>query len=339
VLAEQLPVSTDDAGLWRLPQGEAAYRYALGSNTTTTLSADEIHAIGLREVARIEREMDMLLRQLGYTDGALMQRYEKLEVASQPDSTTDPRAHMLAVGVRIVRDAERRSADLFDLRPRAQIEIRREPMFSERTASEHYTSPAPDGTLPGIYWMPLPGPTFHVLRLRSVSYHEAVPGHHFQNAVQQESTTLPRFRKLGVFGSISAYGEGWALYAERLADEQGWYEGDPRGRLGYVWWQLLRAQRLVVDTGLHAKRWTRQQAIDYGVSSQQVERYVANPGQACSYLIGQLRIVELREKAKAKLGPAFSIKEFHNVVLGVGRVPLAVLADEVDTWVATKARP
>lgn len=335
MLTDQIPASTADAGLWRLPHGEAAYRQALATFTTTSLGADEIHAIGLREVARTEREMDTLLRQLGYTDGTLMARYEKLEAASQPDSAADPRAHLLAEGLRIVRDAERRSADLFDLRPRAPIEVRREPAFSESTASEHYSVPAPDGTLPGIYWMPLPGPTFHVLRLRSVSYHEAVPGHHFQNALQQESAELPRFRKLAVFGNNSAYSEGWALYAERLADEQGWYAGDPQDRLGFLWWQLLRARRLVVDTGLHANRWTRQQAIDYGVSPQQIERYVAWPGQACSYMIGQLRIVELREKAKAKLGPAFSLKEFHNVVLGVGNVPLAVLAQEVETWAAT----
>jgi uncharacterized protein (DUF885 family) len=161
-----------------------------------------------------------------------------------------------------------------------------------------------------------------------------VPGHHFQLAIQQESETLPKFRKLGAFGFISAYGEGWALYAERLADENGWYADDPRGRVGYLYLQLFRARRLVVDTGIHAMRWTRQQAINYGITPTEVERYVVWPGQACSYMIGQLRIIELRERARSALGSGFSVKAFHDLVLGLGSVPLDVLASEVDTWIA-----
>jgi uncharacterized protein (DUF885 family) len=324
--------------VWRLPRGAAFYAQALATFTNTRLTADAIHAIGLREVARIEGEMDAILRELGYTAGSVRERYEQVEAAMQPKGSADPRPQLLADYVKWVRDAERRAALLFDLRPRAAVDVRREPPFSEKTAAAHYTDPAPDGTRPGVFWVPLPGPTYEMLRTRSLSYHEAVPGHHFQLALQQEMQDLPRYRRLGVFAGSSAYLEGWALYAERLADENNWYEGDPRGRLGYLNSMLFRARRLVVDTGIHAKKWTRQQAIDYGISAQEVERYIVWPGQACSYMIGQLRIAELRNTAQAALGPRFSIKEFHNVVLRSGSVPLEVLGQEVEAWMATAAR-
>jgi uncharacterized protein (DUF885 family) len=170
--------------------------------------------------------------------------------------------------------------------------------------------------------------------LKSTAYHEAIPGHHFQIAIQQESTDLPRYRKLGIFGFNSAYIEGWALYAERLAAENGWYEGDLPGQLGYLQLQLFRARRLVVDTGLHAKKWSRQQVIDFGFTPTETERYIVWPGQACSYMIGQLQILKLRDKAQAALGNKFSIKEFHNVVLRGGSVPLAVLEQDIDAWIA-----
>lgn len=336
LLASQLPASTADAGVWRFPRGQDFYASSLALYTTTSLSPDEVHAIGLREVARIEAEMDQILRTLGSTSGTVKERYDALDRSLQPPASPDPRPALVATALRHVRDAERRAAGLFDRLPRAPVDVRREPAFSERTAPAHYSSPAPDGSGPGIFWMPLPGPTYRLLDLRSLCYHEAVPGHHFQIALQQEMKDLPRWRSLGVFGFISAYGEGWALYAERLADENGWYEGDPQGRLGYLNSALFRARRLVVDTGLHTKKWTRQQAIDYGIPAHEVERYVAWPGQACSYMIGQLRIVELREQARAALGSRFSIKEFHNTVLGTGNVPLDVLADEVKAWVASK---
>jgi uncharacterized protein (DUF885 family) len=171
--------------------------------------------------------------------------------------------------------------------------------------------------------------------MRTLVYHEAVPGHHFQLALQQEMTDLPRFRRDRVFGFISAHGEGWALYAEQLAAEYGWYEGDPKGQLGQLEKELFRARRLVVDTGLHAKKWTRQQAIDYGIEPHEVERYVVVPGQACSYKLGMLRILDLREKARRSLGEKFSIKEFHNTVLRAGTVPLAVLENVVDDYIAS----
>jgi uncharacterized protein (DUF885 family) len=169
--------------------------------------------------------------------------------------------------------------------------------------------------------------------LRSLIYHETVPGHHFQIALEVENKDLPRFRQVGAFGTISALVEGWGLYAERLAAESGWYDGDPEGLLGQLDSALFRARRLVVDTGLHTQHWTRQQAIDYGIEASEVERYVVFPGQACSYMIGQLKIVELREKARKALGAKFSLREYHNLVLNTGTVPLDVLERQVDAWI------
>lgn len=340
LLIEQKAQATDEAGVWKLPRGEAAYKIALEAFTTTTLTAGEIHAIGLREVARIEAQMDELLRGLGYGEGSVQSRYGLLQASLLPPTSPDPRPAMLEEITRVVRDAEKRAEGLFALRPKAPVEVRREPAFTEAGAAARYTPPAPDGSRPGIYWIPLARIAPDVIWLgagtRSVAYHEAVPGHHFQLALQQESTELPRFRRLSAFGFISAFGEGWALYAERIADEAGWYEGDVPGRLGYLSFQLLRARRLVVDTGLHTKKWTRQQAIDYGIQASEVERYIVWPGQACSYMIGQLRILELRDKAKAALGVKFSLPEFHDLVLRTGIVPLDVLGTVVEAWIAEK---
>ena len=338
LILDQRPFATDAAGAWRLPDGEAFYIQALEKATTTRLTPAEIHQLGLREVARIETEMDAGLKALGYGSGSIQERIEKLNQSLALPAEPDPRPQLLAKVDAAVRDAERRAVSVFDLRPKAPIEVRREPPFSEKSASAHYTSPAPDGSSPGIYWLPLAdlGPRVMSVgsALRSTVYHEAVPGHHFQIALQQESETLPRYRKLGVFGSNSAFAEGWALYAERLADENGWYDGDPVGRLGYLHAQLFRARRLVVDTGLHAQKWTRQQVIDYGMPVSETERYIVWPGQACSYLVGQIRLVELREKARAALGAKFSIQAFHNLVLQGGMRPLEVVAEEVDDWIA-----
>ena len=336
MLQEQLPRATDEAGVWRLPRGAEYYAAQLATYTNTRLTADEIHAIGLREVARIEGEMDAILRQLGYANGTVNERYRQLEAAVQPKGPGDPRPQILAEAERLVRDAEKRAALVFDKTPKARVEVRREPAFSEKTAAAHYSDPASDGSRPGIYYLPLPGPNFEIVRMRSLAYHEAVPGHHFQIAMQQEMTGLPKYRRLMIFGGSSAYIEGWGLYAERLADENNWYEGDLQGRLGFLQMQLTRARRLVVDTGIHAKRWTRQQVIDYGITPQEAERYIVWPGQACAYMIGQLRIIELREKARMALGDEFSIKAFHNLVLETGSVPLEVLGQEVDQWIAAQ---
>jgi uncharacterized protein (DUF885 family) len=193
--------------------------------------------------------------------------------------------------------------------------------------------------LPGTVWIPLPGPTYQILEMRTLTYHEGVPGHHFQIALQQEATDLPQFRRKRVFGRLSAFAEGWALYAEHLVAESGWYEGDPKGHLGQLSAELFRARRLVVDTGLHAKHWTRQQAIDYGIQPSEVDRYVVWPGQACAYMIGELEILARRDKAQKALGEHFSMPQFHNWLLRTGTVPLDVLKQVIDEDIAAARRP
>jgi uncharacterized protein (DUF885 family)/glyoxylase-like metal-dependent hydrolase (beta-lactamase superfamily II) len=337
VLRDQRKLATPDAGLWRLPAGEASYRYALRRYTTTDLSPDDVHALGLKQVALIEGEMDTLLKTLGYTTGTVGERMAQLKTTAPEITGNDARVRIVADYERAVRDAEARSAALFDLRPKAPVIVRREPEITERNAAAHYSAPARDGSLPGIFWVPLPGPAFRASEVRrTLAYHEAVPGHHFQLALQQEMPGLPRFRQDRVFGGLSAFSEGWALYAERLAAEEGWYEGDVPGRLGQLDAALFRARRLVVDTGLHAKRWTRQQAIDYVNPVAEVERYVVFPGQACSYMVGQLRILALRDTMKAALGDRFSLRDFHNLVLRTGTVPLDVLEAVVSDHITAR---
>ena len=337
-MAEVHPKTGDVAGISRLPNGAAAYKRAIENFTSTQLTADEIHAIGLREVARIEAEMDKHLRALGLEEGGIEARMKQLDARFQPKGEEDPRPSIIARYNEMVRDAERRSAPLFNLKPRAPVDVRRVPPLTEPSAAAHYTLPAPDGSRPGIFWVPLRGPTFDMIRMRSLSYHEAVPGHHFQLAIQQELTGLPKFRSQRIFSGGSAHSEGWALYTERLAVEQGWYEGDVPGLLGALGSELFRARRLVADTGLHTKGWTRQQAIDYGMGVQETERYVVWPGQANAYMIGMLRILELREKAQRELGDKYSLPAFHDLVLGAGSVPLDVLGQLVDDWIAQQKK-
>jgi uncharacterized protein (DUF885 family) len=336
LLQEQLPHTTSDAGLWRLPGGDKAYANALRRFTTTDMTPDEIHALGLSEVARIEAKMDGLLRQLGFTEGSINARMEKLNLSLQPAAEPDPRAGLIKRYEEILADALKRSEAVFDIRPKAPCVVKREPPFTEKTAAAHYTGPARDGSRPGVFWAPLPGPVFKIFNMRTLVYHEAIPGHHFQIALQRETDSLPRYRRDGIFGGGSAYAEGWALYAEQLATENNWYEGDPVGQLGQLEAELFRARRLVVDTGLHTKKWTRQQVIDYGIPASEAERYVVFAGQACAYKVGQLKILALRAKARAALGEKFDIKQFHNVVLQSGNMPLAVLEQVVDAWVAAR---
>jgi len=279
--------------------------------------------------------MNGLLVSIGYSEGTIKQRMEKLEQDQQPKEA-DPRPQLLARYDSILRDAEARAKDLFDITPKAPVVVKREPPFTEKTAAAHYTGPAKDGTRPGIFWAPMPGPQFRIVGMRTLVYHEGVPGHHFQVALQQENTGLPRYRRDRVFGVGSAYGEGWALYAEQLAAENGWYGDDVVGRLGQLDAELFRARRLVVDTGLHAMKWTRQQGIDYGIPPAEVDRYVVMPGQACAYKIGMIRILDLRTKAQQALGDKFNIKAFHNTVLETGNVPLSVLEKVIDEWIATQ---
>jgi uncharacterized protein (DUF885 family) len=335
VLRAQAGRATDDAGLWRLPGGLDAYSYFLGYYTTTRLTPDEIHEIGLMQVNRIETEMDRLFRKIGRADGSVKDRIEKLEIDLQyPNPRSDESREQIMSDIDgIIRDAERRAALLFDKRPASPVIARPFPTFREANAAANYNAPAPDGSRPGTFQYPRRIENMTKFGLRSTVYHETVPGHHFHIALQVENKELERFLQLRTFGGISAITEGWALYAERLAAESGWYGDDVEGLLGQLDAELFRARRLVVDTGLHSKKWTRQQSIDYGIEASEVERYVVYPGQACSYMMGQLKIIELREKAKQALGDRFSLRNYHNVVLTTGVVPLDMLAREVDGYI------
>jgi uncharacterized protein (DUF885 family) len=238
----------------------------------------------------------------------------------------------------MIGDAQRRSASLFVRTPKAPVVARPYPTFREANAAASYNPPAPDGSRPGTFQIPLRPSRMTKFGLRTLVYHETVPGHHFQAALEGENRANPRFRQIRALGFISAFAEGWGLYAERLAAENGWYEGDIEGRLGQLNAALFRARRLVVDTGLHTKGWTRQQAIDYGIEASEVERYVVNPGQACAYMIGELKLVELREKARKGLGPRFDPKAYHDLVLSTGTVPLTLLEQVVDRFISQNPR-
>src|SRR5258705_7068279 len=281
--------------------------------------------------------MDAVLRRIGRAEGSVKERIAKLSVDLRyPNPTSNESGEQIMRDIDgIIRDAERRAALLFDVRPKSPVIARPFPSFREANAAANYNSPAPDGSRPGTFQYPRRLDRMTKFDLRSVVYHETVPGHHFQIALQVENKDLPRFRQIGAFGGISGLSEGWGLYAERLAAESGWYGDDIEGRLGQLDFELFRARRLVVDTGLHAKRWTRQQAIDYGIEASEVERYTVYPGQACSYMMGELKIIELRDKAQAALGAKFSVREFHNAVLRTGTVPLELLERQIDAYIRT----
>ncbi len=323
----------DDAGLWRLDGGAEAYAYNLRRYTTTALSADDIHQIGLRMVDEIQKEMDAIFRKLGRTEGSVRDRVRQLERDLAYPLTDDGRTKIMADIEGMMRDAEKRAAADFERQPKAPVVAMPYPRFREASAAAGYNSPAPDGSRPGIFQIPLRPDYMTKFGLRTLVYHETVPGHHFQIALEMENAGSPRFRRLRAFGGIPALSEGWGLYAERFAAESGWYENDLEGRLGQLDAALFRARRLVVDTGLHAKRWTRQQAIDYGIDASEVERYVVYPGQACAYMLGQLKIVELREKARKAMGDRFSLRAYHTAVLNTGSVPLPVLERQIDAFI------
>ncbi len=334
-LESALPISTDDAGLWRYADGAKVYANALRRFTTTSLGAEEIHQIGLQQVTRIDGKMDAILKRIGRTEGSVRERMGKLEIDlrySDPTSEAS-RAQIMKDIDGLIRDAIVRSEPMFERTPKAPVIAQPFPKFREAAAAANYNRAPLDGSRPAIYQMPLRVSRMTKLGLRTLVYHETVPGHHFQIGLEQENTALPRFRQARALGGISALSEGWALYAERLAVESGWYDNDPQGELGQLNAELFRARRLVVDTGLHAKRWTRQQAIDYGIEPSEVERYVVNPGQACSYMIGQLKILEMRDYARQQLGDKFSPKGFHSVVLDTGTAPLELLQREVESYV------
>jgi uncharacterized protein (DUF885 family) len=338
-----------DDGVWKLPDGDAFYAYCLRSNTTTDYTAEQIHDIGLQEVARIEAEMAAIFAAIGY--GEVANPPQKLAELGQESrflyaNDDDGRAAALADYQRILDEVDVKMDAVFDLRPKAGLTVERIPEFREKTsAGAYYQPPDLGGGRPGVFFANLRDmaevPQFG---MKTLSYHEGVPGHHFQIAIAQTLKGLPFFRRLVPF---TAYAEGWALYAEKLARELGCYEDDPYGELGYLASELFRAARLVVDTGIHHKRWTRERAIEYmqahtanayETTVSEIERYIVMPGQACAYKIGEIKMVALRRKAEAALGDQFDLRQFHNIILQNGSMPLAILEQVVADWLeASKA--
>jgi len=336
--------ATDADGIWKLPDGEAYYGYLLENFTTTGLTAAEIHAIGLREVARLHGDMREVMKQVGF-EGDLGQFFEYMRTDPRfyyPD-TDAGRAAWLADANSYIVAMRAKLPQVFVTVPKAEVVVRAVEPFREKSAGKaFYQRPSLDGTRPGVFY----GNLYQMkempkYELEALVYHEAIPGHHMQSAVATEEQSLPRFRRVGGY---TAYSEGWGLYSERLGKELGFYS-DPWSEFGRLALELHRAVRLVVDTGLHAKRWTREQTIRYHVdnsptgedaANRATERYILNPGQATAYMIGMLKIVELRERAATALGPRFDVREFHDLVLRTGGVPLTVLESEVQRWIESQ---
>ena len=338
-----LPKTTTDDGVWKLPNGDEFYAYMLRQNTTTKLNPAEIHELGQREVARIEEEMRAILDAQGHpgrTVGEWMLELAKDPKFLFPDSD-DGRAAAIAEYNRLINQSLERSKELFRVLPKAKVEVRRIPEFKEKTSPGAYYEPgAFDGSRPGIFYCNLRDmKEITKFGMPTLAYHEAVPGHHFQITIAQELTGVPTFRKIIPFTS---YSEGWALYTEWLAQQVGWYRDDPYGNLGRLQAELFRAVRLVVDTGIHHKRWTREQAIAYmrdktGMGetevTSEIERYIVMPGQACAYKVGMLKLQELRQRAESALGAKFALQDFHDAVLKNGSLPLEILDQQVDRWI------
>ena len=337
-----------DTGVWALPGGEAYYADAVKASTTTNYTPEQVHRMGLDQVAGISARIDTILKAKGMTRGTVGERLMALNAdpAQLYPANDAGRAQMLAdLNAQIV-EVYKLLPRAFNTLPKAKVEVRRVPVFiQDGAANGYYRSAALDGSRPAAFYINLKEtgdwPRYN---LPTLAYHETVPGHHLQIALAQESTKIPMLRRAG-FG-FSAFSEGWALYAEQLADETGAYADDPLGQAGYLQSLLFRAARLVTDTGIHAKRWTRAQATQYMVDTignaptraqREVERYFAWPGQANSYKVGHTVWVKVREDAKARLGPRFDLKAYHDAVLLSGAMPLTVLERHVAAWVATQA--
>jgi uncharacterized protein (DUF885 family) len=335
---EYVPACRTSTGLGALPDGAAWYQARVANATTTTLKPDEIHAIGLKEVARIQAQFAVLGPKLGY-DGPAAGL--PVWVAAQPKFFPfKTEQEVQAVYHKLNDVLDTKLPLMFTLQPKAKLDLRLEPELSRATASDHYTAPAGDGSRPGVFWSVVNDPTkYGSTGMTTLFLHEGKPGHHFHIALMQE-LNLPNFRK---YGGNNAFTEGWALYAETLGKEMGLFD-DPAQYFGHLNDEMLRAVRLVVDTGMHAQGWTREQSIQYMkdtlgydvVAKTETERYMAWPGQALGYKVGSLKIQELRQRAQAALGDKFSLPEFHAVVLGDGTLPLALLEDKVNHWIATK---
>ena len=336
-----------DVGAWALPGGDAYYADAVKSSTTTNYTPQEVHQLGLDQVAEISGRLDTILKARGLTQGSVGARL--MAVNTQPDQVFPPtdegRAEMLRLLNEHIVKVYALLPQAFRTLPKAKVEVRRVPVFIQDGASNgYYNSAAPDGSRPAAFYINLKETAdWPRYNLWTLAHHETVPGHHLQIALAQESTQIPNLRRYG-FG-FSAFSEGWALYAEQLAQEMGANDADPLGEAGYLQSLLFRAARLVTDTGIHAKRWTRAQATQYMVDTigntpsraqREVERYFAGPGQANSYKVGHTVWAKVREEAKAKLGPKFDLKAYHDAVLLSGAMPLTVLQRHVSEWVATQ---
>lgn len=339
--------ATHDAGIWHIPGGDAIYAAALKSNTTTDMSAEEIHAVGLAEVARLETEMSAILAADGRTEGTIAERIHTLMTDPEetyPDSDAGRQA-ILDELVRLNTEVLAKAGDFFITLPPQPLEIVRVPEYSQDSSpGGYYSPPALDGSRPGRFYINLKSTADNPRwTLATLLYHEGAPGHHFQLSASQLIRNVPMIRK---FSPFNAYSEGWALYAERIAaTDMGMYADHPRGDLGRLQAEMFRAVRLVVDTGLHAKHWSREEAIAYmrektGMTEEEVtreiERYVVWPGQATSYKTGQLSILAARARAEAALGERFDLRQFHETVLSNGAMPLGILDKVVDDWVAAE---
>ena len=337
---DYLPASRTTSGIGSLPFGKDLYATYVKMWTTTNLTPDEIHELGLKEVARLNAEMEKIKTQVGFK-GTLMAFFEEVRNKKELKPFKKPEevlANFESIYARIKPNVDK----LFSLQPKTKFEIRRTEAFREKTASAEYSQGTSDGTRPGIFYVPIPDvANYNLYGDEDLFLHEAIPGHHFQVSLQQENQQLPDFRKFNWFG---AYGEGWALYTESLGSELGLYK-DPYQYFGMLGNEMHRAIRLVVDTGIHTKGWTREQAIQYSLENEaeseasiisEIERYMAIPGQALSYKIGQLKIIELRKKAETKMGTKFDIKKFHEKVLESGVLPLALLEKKINDWMDGK---
>ena len=343
-LGELEKKATTDDGAWKLPDGDKFYQHRLNVYTTTDMTADEIHQKGLDEVKRIHDEMREIMKKVEF-DGSLQEFFEFMRTDKQfyyPE-TEEGKQRYLKEATAIIDTMKGRLDELFITKPKADLVVKAVEPFREKSAGKaFYQRPAPDGSRPGIYYANLykmsSMPTY---QMEALAYHEGIPGHHMQLSIMQELENVPKFRK---FGGYTAYTEGWGLYSELVPKEIGFYK-DPYSDFGRLAMELWRACRLVVDTGMHSKKWTREEAIDWlaenspnpqGDVVKAIERYIVMPGQATAYKIGMMKIVELRENAKQALGDKFDIREFHDVVLANGAVPLDVLEELVDEWVREK---
>ncbi|MGH1383479.1 DUF885 domain-containing protein [Kordia sp.] len=344
LLEEQRKRATDEDGVWKFPNGEDFYNIALKRTTTTNMTADEIHELGLQEVDRIHSEMKKIKNQVGFK-GNLDEFFVFMKNDKQfyYPATTEGRKAYMDKATDMINTMKSRLNQLFITKPKADIQVKAVEAFREKSAGKaFYQQPALDGSRPGTYYANMytmeAMPSY---QMEALAYHEGIPGHHMQIAIAQELENVPMFRK---FGRYTAYVEGWGLYSEFIPKEMGFYS-DPYSDFGRLAMELWRACRLVVDTGIHARKWTRQEGINYYTSNtpnaesdavKMVERHIVMPSQATAYKVGMNKIIDLRKNAKEKLAEKFDIREFHEVVLSNGAVPLNVLSDLVDNWIASK---